>query len=411
MSAELQALEDAHRTDWSRIVSSLIRVTRNWELAEDAAADAFSLAAQRWPVDGVPANPPAWLALTARNRAIDMLRRAAVESSKHRQLVMSDELVEASDDDRLRLLFTCCHPALSLAARVALTLRTVAGLSVAQIGTAFLTSESTMAQRLVRARGKIAEAGIPYAIPDPDELGGRLDAVLAVIYLIFNQGYTAAQDSVLSASAVRLAEQMATLMPREPEVRGLLALLRFQHSRRAARVDVSGLLLTMDQQDRRLWNEDDIAEATRLLRAIPVGVGGTYVLQARIAQCHAVAPTAAATDWSRIVELYDELARLAPSPIVDLNRALAVGMRDGPRAGLEQLALLRPQLAGHRDFLSARAHLLAVAGDLDEALAGYDQVLAMTHTDQERRQLDAHIAELRSGTHPASSSPACRTRQ
>ena len=287
MTAASAAVARAHESDWARIVAGLIRVTGDWSLAEDAASDAFATALMRWEADGVPQNPPAWLATTARNRAIDLLRRAATERSKLAATSLVQTTEDTRDDQRLRLIFTCCHPALALPAQVALTLRTVAGLDVASIAGAFLVSEPTMAQRLVRARQKIANAAIPYREPPPELLDERLAAVLAVIYLIFNQGYSAAADTPLASTAVGLADQVVELMPRQAEARGLLALLLFQHSRRHARVDASGALLSLEEQDRSRWGHAEVRRAVAELR---VARGrGPYVLQARIAECHAVA--------------------------------------------------------------------------------------------------------------------------
>jgi RNA polymerase sigma-70 factor (ECF subfamily) len=288
---------------------------------EDATSDAFATALVRWEADGPPPNPAAWLALTARNRAIDLLRRAATERSKLVVSAVADESTVAGDE-RLRLIFTCCHPALALDAQVALTLRTVAGLEVADIARAFLVTEPTMAQRLVRARRKIAHAGIPYQVPSPEQLEPRLAGVLAVIYLAFNQGYSSAADTALASTAVDLARQLVELMPGESEARGLLALLMLQHSRRDARVGPDGELRSIEEQDRRLWKRSEIARAGRELRA--ARAPGPYVLQASIAEVHATAHSAAATRWDRIVALYDELVVTAPSPVVELNRAIAV---------------------------------------------------------------------------------------
>jgi RNA polymerase sigma-70 factor, ECF subfamily len=379
-----KAVARAHRSDWARIVAGLIGLTGDWALAEDATSDAFTMALVRWEADGTPPNPPAWLALTARNRAIDLLRRAANERSKVEAVAAAGEDA-VPGDERLRLIFTCCHPALALEAQVALTLRTVAGLDVADIARAFLVSTPTMAQRLVRARRKIAHAGIPYRVPHPEQLEPRLTGVLGVIYLAFNQGYSGAADTTLASTAVDLARQLVELMPGESEARGLLALVTLQHSRRDARLGPGGELLTIEEQDRRLWRRSEIARAGRELRT--ARERGPYVLQASIAEVHATAQSSAATRWDRIVALYDELLVIAPSPVVELNRAIAVGMRDGPDAGLVLLDSLGPRLTGYRLLPAARADLLARDGRLADAVEHYRAALALASAPAERAAL------------------------
>jgi RNA polymerase sigma-70 factor (ECF subfamily) len=307
-------------------------------------------------------------------------------------LATTAEPGDDSDDDRLRLIFTCCHPALALPAQVALTLRTVAGLDVADIAEAFLVSETTMAQRLVRARRKIAEAGIPYRVPPAEALDERLSGVLAVIYLVFNHGYSAAADTPLAGAAVGLAGQLVDLMPRESEARGLFALLLFQHSRRHARRGPTGELLTLEEQDRSRWERAEVTRGVVQLRA--ARGRGPYVLQAAIAQCHAVAPSAEATRWDRIVEHYDELLARAPSPVVELNRAIAVGMRDGPQAGLALLDDVAPRLNESRYLPAARANLLERAGRIEDAARGYEEALTMTESPAEREQLLRRLRAL-----------------
>jgi RNA polymerase sigma-70 factor (ECF subfamily) len=394
VTSAAEAVALAHRTEWARIVAGLIRTTGDWNLAEDAASDAFATALVRWGRDGVPPNPGAWLALTARNRAIDLLRRAANERTKLATAAVTEAAQEQQGevDDRLRLIFTCCHPALALPAQVALTLRTVAGLEVADIARAFLVSESTMEQRLVRARRKIANAAIPYQVPPPELLEERLAGVLAVIYLTFNQGYSSATDDALAATAIALARQLVELMPNESEARGLLALLVVQHSRRDARRDADGVLLTIEEQDRRRWRRSEIADASRQLRA--ARARGPYVLQAEIAECHATAQSAAATRWDRIVGLYDELLAVSPSPVIELNRAIALGMRDGPDAGLAALDDLAPRLGGFRLLPAARADLLARAGRSDESIAAYRAAIDLTEDPNERAQLARRLSTL-----------------
>ncbi len=384
---------DASRSDWGRIVGALIRFTGDWTLAEDATQDAFATALVRWPIDGIPNNPAAWLMTTARNRAIDRLRSATAEQRRAKEVSIMDSLQsgeEDIEDDRLRLIFTCCHPALALPARVALTLRTVAGLTVPEIAAAFLVPETTMAQRLVRARRKIEEAGIPFRVPPAELLGERLGGVLAVLYLVFNQGYSAIERTELTASALSLASAVVDLMPSENEARALLALLVLQNSRRAARVGPAGELFTLEEQDRSLWHRDEI---TRGLALVPSS-GGNYALQAAVAACHASAATAADTDWNRIVGLYDQLLQLAASPVVELNRAIAVGMRDGPDAGL---ALLPTRgLDGYRWLPAAEADLLRRAGRIPEAAERLRETIALTPEGPERTDLVRRLAELES---------------
>lgn len=388
------AIAAAHRSEWGKIVAGLIRRTGDWTIAEDATQDAFAAAIVRWPVDGIPDRPGAWLTTTARNRAIDRLRTATRQRAAVQELSMEFEPTEPTDidDDRLRLIFTCCHPALALPARVALTLRTVAGLPVAEIARAFLVTETTMAQRLVRARSKIEHAGIPYCVPAPDALEERLNGVLAVLYLAFNAGYSDVAFTDVAATATSLAEAVVELMPLESEARGLLALMLIQGSRRAARFSASGEMLTLEEQDRSLWDHTDIARGSMILAA--ARGRGPYVVQALIAQSHAFAETAASTDWSRIVDLYDELLSLSPSPIVALNRAIAVGMLDGPDAGLAILDEVSAQLHGFHLLPAAQADLLRRAGRIAEAIERYRHAIELAPTDAERAQLLRRITDL-----------------
>jgi RNA polymerase sigma-70 factor (ECF subfamily) len=386
-----EAIAAVHRSDWGRIVAGLIRLTGDWTLAEDATQDAFAAAFERWPKDGIPDRPAAWLTTTARHRAIDRLRSAKVERSRLGELSMNAGPSESNDieDDRLLLIFTCCHPALPLAARVALTLRTVAGLSVNEIARAFLVSETTMAQRLVRARRKIDHAGIPYRIPPAELLEERLNGVLAVLYLAFNAGYSDVAQSDVAASAISLAGAVVDLMPLESEARGLLALMLMQNSRRDARVDLSGELLTLEEQDRSQWDRSDIERGGAILAT--ARARGPYVLQALIAQCHAVARSAASTDWPQIVALYDELLSLSPSPVIELNRAIAVGMRDGPDAGLALVNEVSAHLPGFHLVAAAQADLLRRAGRTADAEVRYREAIALAPTVEERAQLHRRL--------------------
>jgi RNA polymerase sigma-70 factor, ECF subfamily len=411
-----EAVEAAYRDEWGRIVATLIRITGNWDLAEECAADAFAMALQRWPRDGIPDRPGAWLTTTARNRAIDVLRREKVGATKIAEMALLTDAAAPSSpslddpsgvpDDRLRLIFTCCHPALSLEARVALTLRTLAGLTTAEIARAFLASEPTMAKRLVRAKAKIQNAAIPYRVPPAHLLPSRLLGVLGVLYLLYNEGYSASAGaslirSGLSTEAIRLGRVLVALMPDEPEATGLLALMLLQDSRRAARVDAAGDLIVLEDQDRSLWDGALILEGTgRLDTALRRGQPGPYQLQAAIAACHASAATAADTDWTQIALLYGELLRFLPTPVVELNRAVAVGMAYGPAAGLALVTDLAAsgKLAGYYLLAATRADMLRRLGAADEAAFAYREALAQAPTEAERRYLSRRLASIETST-------------
>jgi RNA polymerase sigma-70 factor (ECF subfamily) len=389
------AVAGAFGAEWGRVVAALIRSTGDWELAEECAQDAFATALERWPDDGVPANPGAWLTTTARHRAIDRLRRGANEAIKVREaseLVYEGAPDDGDDgtiaDDRLRLLFTCCHPALPLDARVALTLRTLAGLTTAEIARAFLVGEATMAKRLVRAKGKIRNAGIPYRVPPAAALPERLGGVLGVIYLLFNEGYSTAERRVLCEEAIRLGRTLAELMPDEPEARGLLALMLLHDARRDARV-AGGELVALEDQDRTRWDAQRIAEGRAVLEAA-LERGGTYVIQAAIAALH----TEPETDWVEIAHLYNRLVRIAPTPVVRLNRAVAIAMADGPAVGLDLVELLADELDGFRLFHATRADLLRRLDRREPAAAAYRAAIALTEDPAERRFLARRLAAL-----------------
>src|SRR6516225_792549 len=408
---ELREKVDAvYRSESRRIFATLIRLLGDFELAEDALHDAFNAALERWPQEGVPGNPRAWLVSTGRFKAIDAMRRRARFDAS--QAAIAEGLGaetqnaaafdgESIEDDRLRLIFTCCHPALAPEARVVLTLREVCGLTTEQIARAFLTVPSTLAQRIVRAKAKIREARIPYQVPSPAELPERLETVLQVVYLVFNEGYSASSGELhtrsdLSGEAIRLGWLLAELLP-EPEVMGLLALMLLQESRRDARTSLTGDLIVLEEQDRSLWNRVQIAEGKALMeKALSSRRLGPYTLQAAIASAHADAPKAAATDWVRIAGLYDLLVRLEPSPVVELNRAVAIAMRDGPDAGLSLIdgILARGDLADYHLAHAARADLCRRGGRAAEARASYERALTLARQEPERRFLERRLAEL-----------------
>ena len=409
------ALADAYRDEWTRVVATLIRATSDWDVAEDAAADAFERAARRWPSEGVPDNPGAWLTTVARNRALDVLRRRAVEAGKVKEWLVMDELVGggASDDpadlaaaepqwdDRLRLVFTCAHPALPMDARVALTLRTVGGLDTAEIARAFFVPESTMGQRIVRAKRKIKHAGIPYRVPSPDQLPDRLAGVLAVLFLVHNEGYLASSGDRLlrldlQQEAIRLTRLLVELLPQADEARSLLALLLLQHARSAARVDDAGDLVPLDAQDRTRWNGAEVDEGLTLLAAHRPAEVGPYRVQAEIQAVHARARTADATDWPAIVAWYDALLAATPSPVIELNRAVAHGLAGHVEQALDELGELEAsgRLQGYHLLPAAQADLLRRSGRPAEAAARYRVAIDLAPTAPERRFLGRRLTEL-----------------
>lgn len=387
------AVERVFREEYGRSVAVLVRVFGDIDVAEEAVQDAFTAAVQRWPSTGVPPSPAGWIITTARNRAIDRLRREASRADRHAQAALlhaRDEPAEESPvrDERLRLIFTCCHPALAPVSRVALTLRLLGGLTTAEIANAFLVAEPAMAQRLVRAKGKIRDAGIPYRVPRDADLPDRLRAVLAVVYLIFNEGYTASSGERLvredlCAEAIRLGRLLAGLMPDEPEVKGLLALMLLTESRRAARTTPGGDLVLLSDQDRELWDRGLVAEGQELVRqCLRRGRPGPYQIQAAINAVHSDAPIAAATDWPQVLRLYDQLLALAPNPVVALNRAVVVAEIDGPAVALELVDGL--DLGTHHLFHAIRADLLRRLGREEEAVRAYDAAIERTENAAEQ---------------------------
>jgi RNA polymerase sigma-70 factor (ECF subfamily) len=406
-----ERIDALYRSDSRRVLATLIRLLGDFDLAEEALHDAFAAALERWPVEGVPGNPRTWLVSTGRFKSIDRLRRRATFDASLAPLLsqLADDNAPPPDveddgveDDRLRLIFTCCHPALNADAQVALTLREICGLTTEEIARAFLTPAPTLAQRIVRAKSKIRDARIPYQVPSRADLPERLGVVLHVIYLVFNEGYSASSGTTLtrgdlSAEAIMLARLLVELLP-EPEAIGLLALMLLHDSRRAARVSPDGELVLLDEQDRSRWNREQIDEGRRLVeRALTSRRFGPFTLQASIAAVHAEAREAAATDWRQIVGLYDVLLRADPSPVVELNRAVAVAMRDGPQAGLALVdrILARGELTEYQFIYSARADLCRRLGRTADAMAAYRRALDLTMQEPERRFLMRRLAELR----------------
>jgi RNA polymerase sigma-70 factor (ECF subfamily) len=405
-----QTIDDIYQAESRRVFASLIRLLGDFDLAEDALHDAYIAALQQWPEQGVPNNPRAWLVSTGRFKAIDTIRRRArfdnslatlAESFDDGTKEFDEVLEEGIQDDRLRLIFTCCHPALSSEARVALTLREVCGLATEEIARAFLTSPSTLAQRIVRAKSKIRDAGIPYQVPERDDLAERLDTVLQVIYLVYNEGYTASAGArltrtELSGEAIRLARLLYHLLP-EPDVAGLLGLMLLQESRHDAREDANGDLVLLEDQDRSRWNRAYIEEGSALVeRALAGGVVGVYTVQAAIAAIHAAAPTPEATDWAEIVAFYDLLVQAQKSPVVELNRAVAIAMRDGPQAGLSLIdeILGRGDLPSYHLAHAARAELLRRLNRFGDARVAYGRALEFVALEPERRFLERRVNAL-----------------
>jgi RNA polymerase sigma-70 factor (ECF subfamily) len=403
------AVEAVYRTESRRVLATLIRLLRDFDLAEEALHDAFAAAAVQWPRDGVPGNPRAWLVSAGRHKAIDRLRRRARFDASLADLALQAEEAAAAaadqpddsiPDDRLRLIFTCCHPALPHDAQVALTLREVCGLATEEIARAFLVPVPTVAQRIVRAKARIRDKGIPYAVPEPEDLPERLDAVLRTVYLIFNEGYAASSGASvtradLSGEAIRLGRLIVALLP-EPEAEGLLALMLLHESRRPARASTEGDLILLAEQDRSLWDASLIAEGQALAeRALASGRAGSYALQAAIAAQHARARAAGDTDWTTIVALYDRLLRVEPSPVIELNRAAAIAMSDGPAAGLALIDALAAggALADYHHLHAARADLLRRLGRAGEAAEAYRAALALARQEPERRFLARRLAE------------------
>ena len=406
-----EAVDAADRSESRRVLATLIRLLGDFDIAEEAMHQAFTAALEQWERDGVPENPRAWLVTTGRFKAIDRIRRRARFDTTANELAerLDAEARDAEqtdheglEDDRLRLIFTCCHPSLPPDAQMALTLREVCGLTTEEIARAFLTAPSTLAQRIVRAKNKIKVARIPYEVPGRGELPDRLDTVLRVVYLVFNEGYAASSGESLtrhdlSGEAIRLGRLLAELMPDEPEVTGLLALMLLHESRHAARASADGDIVLLDDQDRSLWDARQIAEGAALVdRSLATRRIGPYTLQAAIASVHARARTAAATDWAQIASLYDVLLRVDPSPVVALNRAAAVAMRDGPAAGLALIdeILARGDLADYHLAHAARAELCRRLGRTAEARASYERALALTRLEPERRFLERRLAAL-----------------
>ena len=405
-----RTIESLYRSESGRVLATLVRLLGDLDLAEESMHEAFAAALESWPQTGIPNNPRPWLISTARFKAIDGIRRRARFDAAQKDLVLhiegrineAPEEEEEIEDDRLRLIFTCCHPALPPEGQVALTLREVCGLTTEEIARAFLVTPATLAQRIVRAKTKIREASIPYEVPTPQDLPTRLDAVLQVIYLVFNEGYSAAAGAEvtraeLTGEAIRLGRLLTELQP-EPEVIGLLSLMLLQESRRAARTSPTGELILLENQDRSLWNREQIAEGVALVeRSLSSRRFGPYTLQAAIAAVHAEAESAAATDWRQIVAIYNQLARMQPSPVVHLNRAVAIAMRDGPEAGLTHIdaVLEHGELANYYLAHSARAEMCRRLGRTAEARSSYEKALALTQQEPERHFLQERIRQLK----------------
>lgn len=408
-----EVLTRVHHEEWARVVATLARRFGDLDLAEDAAADAFAAAVERWPTDGIPPHPGGWLTTTARRRVIDRLRRESQRDLKHQaaQMLYADAPHERTgpvEDDRLRLVFICAHPALALEARVALTLRLVCGLTVPQIARAFLVQERTMAQRITRAKAKIRAASIPYRVPSPEDIDERLSGVLAVVYLVFNEGYLASGGEHalrvdLSDEAIRLGRLLHGLLPEEGEVAGLLALMLLTDARRAARVSASGELVTLADQDRSAWDRALVAEGHALVRARVAAVAagarrpGRYQLLASISAVHTAAPSAQDTDWSQVVSLYDQLAALDPSPIVRLNRAVALAELDGPLVGLAEVERLAAELDSYHALHVTRAELLRRVGRSAESRSAYERAIALADNPAEVAHLTRRRDQLTRG--------------